>query len=212
LHLPFDSLIRGPSSNVSLLDEYLLLFLDLLNKVNRHLESSRDNISRGQSEPLRKWDISNTIGLVDLDPNEVIGVAGVLNIVSAKTLAFIPSNTKHHLPRVVRENRSVPSREVKGARVAIASEDCGLRVSLMEVKPLLGSRMPVELSQALWFESHERGSNGLADWEVGRIDFPELSTTAWYILWGVLECAVNERAVTCELLTASHWRGADGAV
>lgn len=64
------------------LHKYLLLLLDLLNDTNVDLQNIGNSVSRGQSKPLRKRDISNTVTLVKLNPNKLFGFRSVLNVVT----------------------------------------------------------------------------------------------------------------------------------
>lgn len=64
------------------LNQDLLLLLDLLGKLQRDLESLGHDIRRRECEPLRQADVGDTLRLVDLDPDEILVLGGVLNVVS----------------------------------------------------------------------------------------------------------------------------------
>lgn len=55
-------------------DENLLLLLQVRGNIDRNLQYTRDNISRCQCKPLCQRDIRDTVTLVDLNPDQVLGV------------------------------------------------------------------------------------------------------------------------------------------
>lgn len=63
-------------------NDNLLLLLQALHHIDINLQNIRDNIGRGERQPLRQGDISNTIGLVNLDEGEVFGGGCVLNVMA----------------------------------------------------------------------------------------------------------------------------------
>ena len=67
-------------------------------------------------------DIGDTVTLVDFNPDQGLGVGSVLDVVTA----------------VVRENGSVTSAEIKGARLGSSEEDGGAGLALVEVEPFFG--------------------------------------------------------------------------
>ena len=75
---------------------------------------------RSESKPLLKGNILNLISSVSFDPNKIF-IASVFNIVA----------------RVVRESGNVTSLEIKSTRGTVSDKDCGFRLSLVEVEPLL---------------------------------------------------------------------------
>lgn len=60
----------------------LLLLLDLLDDANVNLENIGNDISGSQCKPLGKRDISNTVTLVEFDPDKLLGLGSVLNVVA----------------------------------------------------------------------------------------------------------------------------------
>lgn len=119
------------------------------------------------------------------------------------------------LPRVVGEDGGITGAKVERASGRIADEDCGLGLALVEVKPFLSLRdvcehvivycilprfpyirVPVQFAQAAWLKSHKGSSKSLADREVRGVNLPELASMATNCLWGMLESAIDKRAVT----------------
>lgn len=68
-------------------NQHLLLPLDLLDKLNRNVESLGDNVGGSEGEPLAKGDVRHAVRFVDLDPDEVFSVRGVLDVVASHKLA-----------------------------------------------------------------------------------------------------------------------------
>lgn len=68
----------------------LLLLLDLVNNLNVNLQHIRDSIGWGQSEPLSQRDIGDTVALVQLNPDKLLCLGGVLNVMAWK-------ERQHHL-------------------------------------------------------------------------------------------------------------------
>jgi hypothetical protein len=64
------------------LDKNLLFLLDLLNDTDVDLENVGNSISGSQSKPLSKRNISDTVTLVELDPNQLLGLRSVLDVVA----------------------------------------------------------------------------------------------------------------------------------
>lgn len=104
-----------------LLQKKLLLLLQLIHHLPRDLEGARHDIRWGESQPLRQRDVSHALGLVQLDPHQVLGGRGVKDVVAG----------------VVGEDGDVSGDEVDGARVAAADKDGCLRRALVEIEPLL---------------------------------------------------------------------------
>lgn len=99
----------------------MLLLLDLLDNININLQDVSNDVWWRERKPLSQRDICNTITLVELDPDKLLGLRGILDIMT----------------RVIRENSSVAGSEVKGTSVRRAKEDSSSSLALMEVKPLL---------------------------------------------------------------------------
>jgi hypothetical protein len=68
------SIAPRPCFPTPLFHQHLLLLLQLLNKANWNLKSLCDDIGRSKGKPLGQGDICHTIGLVDLDPDKVLGI------------------------------------------------------------------------------------------------------------------------------------------
>jgi hypothetical protein len=68
--------------NVSSLDKNLLILLQLLNKADVDLESLRNNVGGRQSKPLSQWNILDPVGLVYLNPDEVLSSRRILDVMS----------------------------------------------------------------------------------------------------------------------------------
>lgn len=217
-------------------DENLLVLLELVDKLNGDVEGLGDEVGRGESEPLAQRDVSHAVGLVDLDPDEVLGLGGVLNVVATWTLLAgvhglgCFSWRAGYSPRVVREESSVTGSEVVGAGVVVTDEDGGTGLSRVEVEPLIGlsntcqrsrittpapettySRVPVELAQSTGLEGDKGGGNGLADGEVGGVNLVESTAAAGNLLGGVVKSVVRERRVTLALGGINGGR-ADGGI
>ena len=110
------------------------------------------------------------LALVQLDPNQVLGLGRVFHVVT----------------RVVGEDAGVASAEVKGAGVGAAEEDGGAGATLGEEEPFFRldasfSRlckgrgesayvgMPVQLSKASRFDYDDRCCDGFCGREITRI-------------------------------------------
>ncbi len=65
-----------------LLQQDLLGLLQLLDEAEGHVEHLRHNIGGCQSQPLSQGDVGDAVRLVNLDPDEVLGLRGVLNVVA----------------------------------------------------------------------------------------------------------------------------------
>lgn len=65
-------------------NEDLLVLLELLDKLNGHLERLRHEVRGRQRKPLGERDVGDSVRLVDLDPDEVLVLGRVLNVVSAR--------------------------------------------------------------------------------------------------------------------------------
>ena len=100
-------------------DDLLLHRLKLLHNTLINLQRTRHNIRRGQRKPLRQTDINNPIALVQLDPYQSLILRRILDIMT----------------RVVGENGSVTSTEVKGSSIGTTKEHGGLSMPLSEIKP-----------------------------------------------------------------------------
>jgi len=103
------------------LNENLLLLLQRLDKVHRHVQSLGSHLGGRQSEPLRQRNIGDSVRFVDLNPDQVLILGGILDVV----------------PRVVGENGRVAWGKVECPGVAIAGEDGRPGAPGVEVEPLL---------------------------------------------------------------------------
>lgn len=103
-------------------DENLLLLLERLDELDGHLQRLGGHLRGSQGQPLSEGDVGDAVRLVDLDPDEILRLGGVLDVVA----------------RIVGEDGRIAGVEVKGARVAVASEDSGPGLAGVEVEPLLG--------------------------------------------------------------------------
>lgn len=64
------------------LDKKLFLLLDMLDNFNVNLQSVGHGVSRSQSEPLGQGDIGHAVTLVDLDPDQFLGLRCVFDVVT----------------------------------------------------------------------------------------------------------------------------------
>jgi hypothetical protein len=73
------------------LDEDLLHRAQLFDKADRDLQSLCNNIGWGESQPLRQGYIFNLVRLIYLNPDKVIRVGGIFDIVSnGKVKLWLP--------------------------------------------------------------------------------------------------------------------------
>lgn len=107
---------------VYLCNDQLLLGLQALDDRERHVKSSGHDFGRRQCQPLGQADVGNAVGLVELDPHELLGLRSVFDIVAG----------------VIWEDRSVTSCEVKGPGVRASKEDGCLGCTGVEVDPFRG--------------------------------------------------------------------------
>jgi hypothetical protein len=80
--IPVSSLPFISSSHHGSLQQNLLPLLQLLHKSDRDLERLRDNIGGCQGQPLRQGDVHDPIGLVNLDPDQIIRLGRILDVMS----------------------------------------------------------------------------------------------------------------------------------
>lgn len=64
-----------------LLDEDLLLLLEVVGELDGDVERLGDEVGRGEGEPLREGDVGDAVGLVDFDPDEVLVLGSVFDVV-----------------------------------------------------------------------------------------------------------------------------------
>ena len=76
--------------------ERLLLLLNSLHNFKVYLQRLSHHIRRRQGKPLRERNVGYAITLVDLDPDELLGVRGVFDIVAYTFLVrtFIIDKTR----------------------------------------------------------------------------------------------------------------------
>lgn len=65
----------------------LLLLLELLSNFEGNLESLGNEISRGKGKPLGQRDVGDAVRLVNLDPDKILSLRSVLNVVAIDKLA-----------------------------------------------------------------------------------------------------------------------------
>ena len=82
------SAIVNPCRHNDLLDQDLLLFLELVDKLNGDLENLGYNLGWCESKPLRQWDVRDAVRFVDLDPDEVL-VTCVLNVMAELNMLVV---------------------------------------------------------------------------------------------------------------------------
>lgn len=71
-----------PYRSLVALEEKLLLLLDALDDFDVDLQGVGHSVRRGQSKPLGQRDIGHAVTLVELEPNQLLSVGSVFNIVS----------------------------------------------------------------------------------------------------------------------------------
>lgn len=64
------------------LDQILLFFLQVLDHLDWDVERGGDEVGRGQGEPLGQADVGEMIALVDFDPDQLLRVRRVFNVVA----------------------------------------------------------------------------------------------------------------------------------
>lgn len=80
--LRIDRLTPVHNRHLTLCNENLLLLLNVLDEININLERLRRNLWRCQRKPLRQRNVRDTVRLVDFDPDEVLVLGGILNVVA----------------------------------------------------------------------------------------------------------------------------------
>ena len=100
-------------------NDQLLLLLQTFNHILTDLQRTGHDIARCEGEPLRQTDINNSITLIQLDPDQCLILAGILDIVTA----------------VIREDGSITSTELESPSVCTAQEGRGAGGTLGEEEP-----------------------------------------------------------------------------
>lgn len=74
--------MRNSADQSVTLQQDLLLLLQVLHDLDIDLEHVGHDVRRRQGEPLCQRDVRHAVALVDLDPDELLGVGGVFNVVA----------------------------------------------------------------------------------------------------------------------------------
>lgn len=73
---------RHSSISLPALDQQLLLLHQALGDIQRDLERVGHDVGGREGQPLRQRDVFHAVALVDLDPDEVFRLGGILDVVA----------------------------------------------------------------------------------------------------------------------------------
>lgn len=191
---------QGRHILVTLLD-VLLLLGEVVPELVGNSQMILHNLLGGQSKPLSGTDISELLGLQDLEENHVLGTS-VLNVVRSS----------------LRNISDTAGREVEGTSSFGRLEDGDTGRTLQEVVPLGRSGVPVNFTHGTGLHGNERSGEVIGEGEGRRVEDLDRATRNLVrrllrpVVGLSLECAIRRTTRGGKVLSVINCVGLRGAV